>query len=111
VDPGAPVAGLTPTPLLVALPIADINAIEAELIKINGLSTTAIGNYAVGTNYTYSNGGNDIVVRVEAGSQWVGDPIQAGPIDITGIAAQDLTTNQILPRYDIDLPIANWMLY
>ena len=111
VDPGAPGAGSAPTPLLVAMPIADINAIEAELIKINGLSTTAIGNYLAGTDYTYSISGNDIVVRVEAGSQWVGDLVQPGPIDITGIAAQDLTTNQILPRYDIDLPIANWMLY
>jgi len=111
VDPGAPGAGSAPTPLLVALPIADINAIEAELIKINGLSTTAIGNYLAGTDYTYSISGNDIVVRVEAGSQWVGDLVQPGPIDITGIAAQDLTTNQILPRYDIDLPITNWMLY
>ncbi len=111
VDPGAPVLGSAPSPLPVTLPIADLDAIEAELIQINSLTTSATGTYAANTGYTYSDSVNTIEVRVEDGCEWVGDSIPTNAIDVIGIAWQYDSTDEILPRYDLDLPIDSWLLY
>ena len=114
-DPGAPGAGSAPSPLVVTLPIADIDAIEGELIRINGLSTTATGTWAANTNYTFSDGVNDIIVRIENGCELVGDPIPTGTVDIIGIAWQYDSANQIEPRFDSDIipstGVEDWLLY
>ncbi len=114
-DPGAPSSGSAPSPLVVSLPIADLNAIEAELIRINGLSTTEVGTWTAGTNYTFSDGTNNIVVRIEEGCELVGDAIPSGAVDIMGIAWEYDGTQQIEPRFDSDVVtssgVADWTMY
>lgn len=115
-DPGTPGAGTAPSPLVVTLPIADINAIEGELIRINGLTTTASGNWAANTNYTFTDGSsNEIVVRIEDGCELVGDPIPTGTVDIIGIAWEYDGTPEIEPRFDSDIistaSVEDWLLY
>lgn len=82
---------------------------ESDLIKV--LSYTIIttdANWVSNKNYSATNGTDTIQVRIDGDTEIDGNPIPAGPLNITGLGAQfdatiPLTEGyQILPRYNSD---------
>lgn len=117
-DPGTPGTGTAPSPKVVTLPIADINAIEAELIRINNVQTSSTGNFSINTSYPFEKVGSPsdtITVRIEEGSTLAGTALPTGAVDFIGIAYQFDTENQIQPRYNTDMitnsEVKVWNLY
>jgi hypothetical protein len=103
-DPGAATPGTPPAPLVVTLPIASIDAIEGELVRIDTVHLVggAAGSYAQ-DNYDISDGTNTIVMRIEDASQLFGTPKTPGIFDVIGIATEFNASKEIEPRFLTDI--------
>jgi len=81
-----------------------LDDVESELIRLNTVSiTTTDINWAFGTsgrNYNLDAAVGPISqIRVEEGSQLVGDPIPTTGFDIIGLCGRFNATGQIFPRF------------
>jgi phosphatidylserine/phosphatidylglycerophosphate/cardiolipin synthase-like enzyme/DNA/RNA endonuclease YhcR with UshA esterase domain len=82
-------------------------AYEAQLIQINNAVFKDAGQvFAANTNYNFTSGGEDGVIRISdfnGSNPNVGEIIPSGEVTITGILSQYFSTYQILVRYVSDV--------
>ncbi len=92
---------VTPTPKVVTT--ATLCANQGQLVTLNRISisspagTTFTGN----TNYTLSDG---TIMRVQAGTDFVGGTRPTGAVNITGVVGYFNGVCQLLPRFVTDVP-------
>ena len=93
-------AVITPTPLQV--PITSVNeSLESQLIDIQNVTFVETGNFSIGgsgATYTITDGTNTLDVRLNASSNFNGQPIPTGPVTVTGLVGQFNANYQIVPR-------------
>jgi len=125
VDPGDIGSGTVPAPLVIdSAPAGD--DIESELIRLNGVEIDAGGdtNFQEDTSYDITTGaqGEIIEVRIEDGSDLIGEAIPTGSFDVIGIAKEfdnfgGITPPviSIQPRFTSDIiattSVQSWDLY
>lgn len=93
-------AVITPTPLQVPITSVD-ETIESELIEIQNVTFVETGNFSIGgsgATYTITDGSNTLDVRLNATSNFNGQPIPTGPVTVTGLTGQFNANYQIVPR-------------
>lgn len=91
-----------PTPMII--PITSANEpLEGRLLQIQNVTIGSTGNFAGNTNYTLTNGGNTLQMRVSNGSNLIGTPIPTGPVSVTGLLSQFNTSYQLLARMTTDI--------
>ena len=77
-----------PEPALILIDEMD-ESFEGELVRINEVSfVNPVGTFAGNTNYNITAGGETGVVRVNTGSNLVGQVIPTGEVDLVGILGQ-----------------------
>lgn len=71
---------------------------EGRLVRIDNVTFSSGGNFAGGTNYTFTDGANNGTIRVNNGSSLVGQAIPSGAQTIVGLLSEYNGTYQLLPR-------------
>jgi len=91
-----------PTPEV--LTIADVGEpYEGMLVRIDNVQfTDTTGTFAGSTNYTITDGLDNLTVRIDADTDIPGMEVPNGVISIIGIVGQYNTTYQLLPRSRAD---------
>ncbi len=98
------VHGPVGAPVPLVIPITSANEpLEARLLQIQNVTISGSGNFAGNTNYTLTQGGNTLQMRVITGSNLVGTAIPTGPVSVTGLLSQYNTDYQLLPRMTTDI--------
>jgi hypothetical protein len=103
-DAGAATStGNATDPVVVTLDDLDLSY-TGNLVRINGVTISEMGNLATGTNYTVTNVDGSAVLRTDFfGADYIGDPIPNTTIDIIAIVGGFGTAVQITPRSSADL--------
>jgi hypothetical protein len=91
-----------PDPIVLMIP--DVGEpYEGMLIRVNNVQFTTSGTFAGNTNYTVTDGIDNLTVRIDADTDIPGMTIPTGPVSIIGILGQYGTTYQLLPRSRTDI--------
>jgi endonuclease I len=92
-----------PTPYNLVIPQLG-EAYESQLVRITNVTFAATGNFAVNTNYNFTDGTNTGVIRITGSTNpLIGTAIPTGPRTITGPLSQFTTIYQIIPRDAADI--------
>ncbi len=104
-----PVAKLEPAPKNITIPNIG-ESVEGQLVRLRRVTFIQFGSFIPETNYQVRDlSGNDIDVRIDAGTEISDLAIPVGEIDIIGLLGQFRGAYQITPRFATDLgqaPIA-----
>jgi len=92
--------GPTLTPEVIT--VTDLNSsqdtYESELIQINNVSTAATGNWAPATDFTFTDGSNNFVARLESARSGVnGTALPVGNTNLVGIGDAFGAVSQLAP--------------
>jgi predicted extracellular nuclease len=72
---------------------------QAKLLSFEDISIVETGTFANGTNYTITDGTNNLVLRTDFYNvNYIGQPIPTVNFNITGVLLQYNTTLQLVPR-------------
>ncbi|MDX2360379.1 MAG: endonuclease [Crocinitomicaceae bacterium] len=86
-----------PTPLQIPITSAG-ESLESQLIEVQNVTFVETGNFAGNTNYTLTDGVNNLQLRVNNGTAMVGTAIPTGTVTVTGLMGQYNADYQIIPR-------------
>ena len=102
---------ITPEEISVADFLANGEAYESELIKINNVTFSVTGMFEDNTNYDLTDGADVAVARVSFGDEnLVGANIPTGTSSVIGLGGQFNADYQVLPRYVTDVEGASLSL-
>lgn len=97
-----------PQPEVTTLPQGFAEQYESQLVRFNDVTFQASGTFQGGTNYTVLQSGVEKEIRINSGTDLVGQPIPQGVVDIQGIMSEYSpvwlgTTYQLLLRGQQDI--------
>ena len=97
-------ANVIPNPLQIPISSAG-EALESQLIQFQNVTFVESGTFSGNTNYTLTDGINNIQCRIFNGASMVGTSIPTGPLTVTGLLGQYNADFQILPRDINDIAV------
>ena len=97
-------ANVIPNPLQIPISSAG-EALESQLIQFQNVTFVESGTFSGNTNYTLTDGINNIQCRIFNGTSMVGTSIPTGQLTVTGLLGQYNADYQILPRDINDIAV------
>jgi hypothetical protein len=112
-DPGAPSSTAPITPIVLTASQLDLAIHESALVTIRNATFTganATGNFAVNTNYTFTDaslaGATRLLRSPFSEANYIGTAIPSAAVDITALVNRFNTTIQIAPRSLADIALS-----
>jgi hypothetical protein len=107
-DPGPSPGTADVVPVDITLADIDLSVHESSLVRIEGVTINASGNFVVNTNYQLSDAslaeGTTVPMRTSFGqANYIGQPITEGKVTLTAIVNRFNANPQLTPRSDADI--------